>query len=61
MDSFRNFSENKLPDRSNFFNSLKDECISEKYYSHAINVWNTLDDHHEIYFKTNVLLLADVL
>ena len=30
MDSFKKFSEDKLPDRSEFFGSLKDECISEK-------------------------------
>ena len=29
MNSFKNFSENKLPDRSTFFSSSKDECISE--------------------------------
>ena len=33
MNSFKNFSEDKLPDRSKFFSSLKDECISEKDYS----------------------------
>ena len=27
-DSFKNFSEDKLPDKCNFFSSLKDECIS---------------------------------
>ena len=32
MNSFKNFSENKLPDTSKFFSSLKDECISEKDY-----------------------------
>ena len=30
MNSFKKFSENKLPDRSKCFISLKDECISEK-------------------------------
>ena len=30
MDSFERFPENKLPDKSKFFSSLKDECISEK-------------------------------
>ena len=30
MDSFKKFFEVKLPDRSQFFNSLKDKCISEK-------------------------------
>ena len=28
----KKFSEDKLPDRSNFFSSLKYECISEKDY-----------------------------
>ena len=37
MDSFKMFSEDKLPDRCNFFNSLKDGCISEKDYSHTIS------------------------
>ena len=32
MDSFKRFSEKKLPDRSKLFSSLKDECISEKDY-----------------------------
>ena len=65
MDSFKKFFEDKLPDRCEFFNSLKDECFSEKDYSHAINVWNTfkinaMDDYHDLYLKTDVLLLADV-
>ena len=34
------FSENKLPNRSKFFCSLKDNCISEKYYLKADNIWN---------------------
>ena len=28
VDSFENFSENKLPERRNFFSSFLDECIS---------------------------------
>ena len=65
MDSFKKFSEDKLPDRSKFFSSLKDECISKKYYLHAINVWNvfkmnTMSDYHDLYLKTDVLLLANV-
>ena len=48
-----------------FSSSLKDECINEKDYLHAINIWNvfkmnTMDDYHDLYLKTNVLLLADV-
>ena len=30
IDSFRKFFHEKLPDRGEFFSSLKDECISEK-------------------------------
>ena len=30
MDSFKTFSENKLPDKCKFFSSLKDVSISEK-------------------------------
>ena len=42
MDSFKKFSEDKLPDRTKFFTSLKDQCISEKDYLHSIDLWNML-------------------
>ena len=66
MDSFEKFFENKLPDRCKFFSSLKDECISEKDYLQANNIWNvfklnTMGDYHNFYIKTDVLSLADVL
>ena len=32
MDSFKKFFENKVPDRSKCFSSLKDESVSEKDY-----------------------------
>ena len=32
MDSFKKFSEDKLPNKSKFFSSLKDESIREKDY-----------------------------
>ena len=65
MDNFKKFSENKLPDRSIFFSSPKDACISEKDYLKAVDVWNvlkinTMGDYHDLYLKTDVLLLADV-
>ena len=58
-------SKDKLPDRCEFFSSLKDECINEKDQFHAINFWNTLKmntagDYHDLHLKTDVLLLADV-
>ena len=65
MDSLKKFFDEKLRDRCKCFSLLKDECISEKDYSCAINVWNTFKMNsqgasHDIYLKTDVFLLADV-
>ena len=65
MNSFKRFSEDKLPDRSKFFSSLKEECISEKDYLKADNILNVfkinkMGDYHELYLKKYVLLLACV-
>ena len=65
MDSFKKFSEDKLPNRSKFFSSLKDVCISEKDYLKADNIWNVfkmnaIGDYHDPYLKTDVLLQAVV-
>ena len=64
MNSFKKFSEDKVPDESKFFSSLKHKCISEKDYERANNVWNafkmkTMSDYHDLYLKTDVLLLTD--
>ena len=32
IDSFKTFSEDKLPDKYEYFSFLKDECISETDY-----------------------------
>ena len=65
MDSFKKLSENKLPDRSKFFSSLKDKSISEKDYLKANNIWNvfkmnTMGDYHNLYLNAGVLLLVNV-
>ena len=65
MDNFRRFFENKLFARCKSFSSLKDKCISKKDYLKANNIWNvfkmnTVGDYHDLYLKTDVLLLADV-
>ena len=44
MDSFKNFSENKLTDRCKFFSSLKDVCISEIFE----NFISTCLDYYEL-------------
>ena len=59
MDSFKKFSQNRLPDRSKFCSSLKDKCISEKDYFKAVDVWNmfkmnTMGDYYDLYLKTDV-------
>ena len=64
-DSFEKFSEDKVPDRSKFYSSSKDECINEKDYLHVVNVWNTfkrktMGDYHDLYLKADVSQLADV-
>ncbi|KAK6998843.1 hypothetical protein BgiMline_008450 [Biomphalaria glabrata] len=59
------FKEKRLPPKTAFYNSLKNEHISEKDYAHAQEVWKafnlkTLEDYHNLYVKTDVALLADV-
>ena len=65
MESFKKFSEDKLPDRCRFYSSLKDKCINDKDFLHATDVWNmfkinAMGDYHDLYLKTDVLSLADV-
>ena len=57
--------ETKLPSKDLFYSKLYDENISEENYKHAIKVWDsfnckTIKDYHDIYLKSDVLLLADV-
>ena len=55
-----------LPSKEAFFNDLDQEHISDADYAHAQKVWKafnmtTFQDYHDLYLKTDVLLLADVL
>ena len=65
MDSLERFKENKLPPKESFYSRLTGEDISDNDYEHALNVWDdfgmkTLQDCHDLYNVTDVLLLADV-
>ena len=65
VTSFNKLEEKKLPSKEDFYSKLYDEKISDEDYQHAIKVWNTFDcqtlqDYHDLYLKTDVLLLADV-
>ena len=64
MDSFDKFDE-KLPPKEEFCSILNDEHISDEDYKHAQNVWNalslkTMGEYHDLYLKSDILLLADV-
>ena len=65
MDSLERFKENKLPPKEAFYSRLTGEGISDEDYEHAKKVWKvfgmkTLQDYHNLYNVTDVLLLADV-
>ena len=65
IDCFERLSETTLPPIESFYSELNKSGISEDNYTHAQNVWEkfemeTLQDYHDLYFKTDVLLLADV-
>jgi len=65
MDSWARFKEVQLPPKDAFFSTLRDEHISDTDYKHAQNVWNkfkcaNIGQYHDLYLKTDVLLLADV-
>ena len=65
VSSIDKLKETKLPSKEAFYSKLYDEEISDEDFQHAINVWNTfncqtLQDYHDLYLKTDVLLLAHV-
>ena len=65
MDSFNRFEETELPKKKEFFNDLNKTAVSDSEYQHAREVWNSfkiknLGEYHDLYLKTDVLLLADV-
>ena len=65
MDSLERFNETKLPPKESFYSRLTEEDISDEDYTHARKVWEEfnmehLQDYHNLYNETDVLLLADV-
>ena len=66
MDSFERFQEPQLPPKEVFYSSLMEEDISEIDNTNAERVFNhfgmtDLEDYHNFYLLTGVLLLANVL
>ena len=65
MNCFGILDETSLPPIECFYSKLNDSNISISDYAHAKRVWEefgmkTMRDYHDLYQKTDVLLLADV-
>ena len=65
MNSLERFKEDKIPSKEAFYSRLTGEGISDEDYEHVGKVWKvfgmkTLQDYHDLYNVTDVLLLADV-
>ena len=65
MDSFKKFDQTELPTKDQCYSVLNDQHITNDEYNHAKRVWKTFNiktmgEYHDLYFKSDVLLLADV-
>ena len=65
IDHESRFTEKQLPDIGQFYNELTEEHLSQQDYNHAQTVWSdfqieNLGQYHDLYLKTDVLLLTDV-
>ena len=65
MDSWERFNETSLPNKKDFYSNLNMENIDGIDYRHGNNVFKSfklenLGDYHDLYVKSDTLLLADV-
>ena len=65
MDSWEKFNETSLPIKEDFYSHLNMEDIEDIDYRHGNNVFKSfklenLGDYHDLYVKSDTLLLADV-
>jgi len=65
INTFDKFNEKQLPTKDEFYSKLTESGISKKDYEHAQHVWNTFEcetllDYHNLYLKSDVLLLSDI-
>ena len=65
MDCFEKFDQTELPTKEQFYSILNDQHVTNGEYDHGRKVWKTFDiktmgEYHDLYLKSDVLLLADV-
>jgi len=65
VNGFERFDETELPPKEEFYSQISRKGITDADYEHAQQVWNafrcqTLGDYHDIYLRSDVLLIADV-
>ena len=65
FDDFERLKERQLPPKEAFYSKLSEEKVSDKDYERALKVWKhfgirTLGQYHDLYLRTDVLLLTDV-
>ena len=65
VNSLEKLKETSLPPKEAFYSKLNEEEILDEDYQHAQNVWTTFEmktmrEYHDLYLKSDVLLLADV-
>ena len=65
MDSWERLNETSLPSKEDFYSHLNMEDIGDIDYRHGNNVFKSfkldnLGDYHDLYVKSDTLLLADV-
>ena len=65
INSWDRFNETQLPPIDAFYSNLNMSLISENDYQHAQKFWeefgiHNLGDYHDLYLRTDVVLLANV-
>lgn len=65
VDSMEKLDETTIPTMSEFYDTLREEHISQTEYDRASKVWRTfkcktLGEYSDIYLKSDVLLLTDI-
>ena len=65
MDDWKKFNETTLPEKEEFHSNLNMEDVKDAIYIHTKRIWKyfeikNLGEYHDLYLKSNTLLLADV-